>query len=213
MSSIAPIFTALFVLLCNALFIYLFKKNDDELKEKINEKSLYKMYALSFVAGFVIGFLPDPLNSILIVPTVVVFIAAETDMVMQQIYSITCIVCATVGIGFIYSYNYGAKNYFIHVVICGLLLLVFRAIKALNTGDVELIFSLTPYLYIASMEFSRPTFIESFLFFLAGTCVFSLVMNFKKYIKDKITSFPFAVPTCVCYCSYFFFLNVIYYVR
>lgn len=202
--------TAIFVVLCNALIIYLFKKNDNELCEKMNNTYIYRMYVFSFVAGLIIGNMPEPLNNLLVIPTVVVFVAAETDMMMQQIYSVTCIVCLITGIGLILSYNYGFKNYLIRVVACGLLLLIFRGLKALNTGDIELIFSLTPYFYIVSMEYSRPTFIESFLFFMAGACVFSLVMNFKKYIKDKITSFPFAVPTCVCYCSYFVLLNAIY---
>ena len=137
----------------------------------------------------------------------------ETDLLIQQIYSITCLVSFIVGVCFIVSYNYGIKSFLLHGLICTAMLLLFRLIKALNTGDVELIFSLTPYFYIVSAELVRPTFIESFVLFLIATCAFSLCMNLKKYVKDKVSSFPFAVPTCFCYCGYFFIINICNYMK
>ena len=56
--------TAIFVVLCNALIIYLFKKNDNELCEKMNNTYIYRMYVFSFVAGLIIGDMPEPLNNI-----------------------------------------------------------------------------------------------------------------------------------------------------
>ncbi len=213
MNSLAPLGTAFFIFICNVIIIYLFKINDDELRNNIDSNSLYKMYLGSFVAGIVIGCLPEPINNFMIIPTVVMFVAAETDLLIQQIYSITCLVSFIVGVCFIVSYNYGIKSFLLHGLICTAMLLLFRLIKALNTGDVELIFSLTPYFYIVSAELVRPTFIESFVLFLIATCAFSLCMNLKKYVKDKVSSFPFAVPTCFCYCGYFFIINICNYMK
>ena len=208
MINIAFLITAIVTLFLNYQIIHLFKKNDKELEESIKEKSLNLMYAGSFFLCFLDGFMPAPLNLILLVPTVIMFVAAETDMFMQQIYSFPCLVGFVVGIG-ILIFQYDIKSYFIQVIFCAAILLVFRIVKALNTGDIELILSFTPYLYMVSMEFTRPAFIESFLIYLAGSCVFALFINFRKYRKEKVQTFPFALPACFFYCSYFFVLSII----
>ena len=207
MNSIASFVTAIFTMFLNVYLIDLFKTNDKELEESIRKKSLNLMYAGSFLTGLVVGFMPVPLNQILLIPTVIMFVAAETDMFMQQIYSFPCWCAFVVGIGIILL-QYDIKSYCIQGLFCAVLLLVFRVVKALNTGDVELILSFTPYLYMVSMECTRPTFIESFLIYLAGSCVFALVINFKKYRKEKVKTFPFALPACFSYCSYFFVLSI-----
>lgn len=206
--NIAFLITAIGTLFLNYHIICLFKKNDKELEESIKEKSLNLMYAGSFFTGLLVGFMPEPLNLILLVPTVIMFVAAETDMFMQQIYSFPCLVGFIVGIG-ILIFQYDIKSYFIQVIFCAAILLVFRIVKALNTGDIELILSFTPYLYMVSMEYTRPTFIESFLIYLAGSCVFALIINFRKYRKEKVQTFPFALPACFFYCSYIFVLSII----
>ena len=207
MNSIASFLTAIFTVFLNVYLIDLFKTNDKELEESIRKKSLNLMYAGSFLTGLVVGFMPVPVNQILLIPTVLMFVAAETDMFMQQIYSFPCWSAFVVGIGII-LFQYDIKSYCVQGLFCAVLLLVFRVVKALNTGDVELILSFTPYLYMVSMECTRPTFIEAFLIYLAGSCVFALVINFKKHRKEKVKTFPFALPACFSYCSYFFVLSI-----
>ena len=166
------------------------------------------MYIGSFIMGLISGTLPDPLNWMLIVPTIVVFVSAETDMFMKQIYSFPCIVGLVVGLGFIALFHFNLVSYLIHMIFCIVILLLLRMIKAINIGDVELILSLTPYLYLVSYEFKRPTFIESFLFYMVGSCIFTVAIYFKKYRKEKIKTFPFALPACLFYCSYFGVLSI-----
>lgn len=208
MNSLISLLIAIITVSCNCLIIYFFKKNDEELMDKLKNSSLKKMYVISFFTGIAIGFMPKPLNFILIIPTVVVFVAAETDLLMQQIYSITCIAGLLIGIILICSINCDIFYYLKHLIFFAILLFILKVVKALNVGDIELIVSLTPYYYLISLFQERPTFMELFLFYIAGSSFLALIINSRKYYKEKIKSFPFAVPACYCYSIYFLGLSV-----
>lgn len=208
LNSFISLLIAAITVSCNYLIIYLFKKNDKELMDKLKTSSLKKMYIISFLTGLAVGYMPKPLNYILLIPTLIVFVAAETDLLMQQIYSITNIVGGFIGIILICSFNCDIFSYFKQSMIFIIILLILKLVKALNVGDIELILSLTPYFYLISYFQERPTFIELFLFYIAGSSFLALIINFRKYYKEKIKSFPFAVPACYCYSIYFFALNI-----
>lgn len=209
MNSLNAILIASIIAACNFLVIFILKKNDKELSEYINQRVLYRMIISSFIVGMAIGFMPGTIKWIMVIPTVFIFVAAETDMFIKQIYSLPCIIGGASGLGLIFLLKLDFSDYFYRLIFCAIILLIFKLIRALNTGDVELILAVTPYLYILSKNFTRPTFMELFLFYLLGSFIFALIINFKKYHKEKIKSFPFAIPACLCYCSYFLILCIL----
>lgn len=208
MSSIGAVLTAICTVFLNYQGIALFRANDKELEESIKDKQLDYMYVGSLLIGLLCGTMPKPLNFIMIIPTVVVFISAETDMFMKQIYTFPCMVSLITGISFIIVFHFNIISYLTHMIFCVVLLFILRITRAINTGDVELMFSVTPYLYLVSALYKRPTFIESFLFYVAGSCVFTIFIYFKKYRREKNKTFPFALPACLFYSSYFGILSI-----
>lgn len=202
------IITAILVMGGNSFIIHFLSQNDNELAKSIDHNRLKKMYIASFITGFFVGLMPFPINLIMIVPTIVMFVSAETDMLIKQIYVITCALNFLLGISLLFLCGYDIKDYFMHVIFCMVLLAFFTIVKAMNLGDFEMIVAITPYLYMLGSYYGRPTFIELFVFFLMVTCVFALVIYFRAFRKDKAKSLPFAVPACFSYCSYFFVICI-----
>lgn len=118
-------------------------------------------------------------------------IMAYTDFYVMKLYTIFHIIVAF--IGYITLFNLSKLS--IREFVLGLIFIFFMwLIKAINTGDVELLFASFPYICLFADVYKINKLYFCFIF-LTVIMFISVVINLKDFIKKGKTKAPFAVPT------------------
>lgn len=183
--------------------ITLMKKVDDEhgLPEHIG---IFYMLIIAIAGDIaIIAFYPYFFLSILF--TAYLAIMAYTDFYIMKLYTIFHIIAAIMG----YISLFNLSELSIQEFVLGLGFIFFMwLVKAINTGDVELLFASFPYVCLFADVYKINKLYFCFLF-LTVIMLISVVINFKAFIKKGKTKAPFAVPVFIGYVVMASFLVVI----
>ncbi len=122
-------------------------------------------------------------------------IMAYTDFYTMKLYTIFHILIGMIG----YIALFIVSGLSIREFILGLGFIIFMwLIKAINTGDVELLFASFPYICLFA-DVYKINKLYFCLIFLTVIMLISVVINFKAFIKKGKTKAPFAVPVFIGY--------------
>lgn len=157
-------------------------------------------YAISFYMGFLCGrFERFSIITMILMDISIAYILYMmfTDITTYQLYSSLNIAGFVIGMiylamqGDIVAYGKGIWLYFLIVIISCIT-------HTISVGDMELMISLSPYLYLYSVDMSY-SIMFAFLLFYALTLLVTIAINIKKYIKTKQNNIPFAVSIAISY--------------
>ncbi len=169
------------------------KKADDEhgLPENIG---IFYMLITAIVSCITIAaFYPYFFLSVLF--TAYLAIMAYTDFYVMKLYTMFHILTGIIG----YIALFIVSELLIREFILGLIFIFFMwLIKAINTGDVELLCASFPYICLFADVYKINKLYFCFIF-LTVIMFISVVINLKDFIKKGKTKAPFAVPAFAGY--------------
>lgn len=129
-------------------------------------------------------------------------IEAYTDYHTMQLYLIFSIGAALIGYLYMIIFRHITSDICFDIIVFFLIVSISRLIKAINTGDVWLLFASVPYI-LNAFNF------ENGLLILVGfyvlTLVLGLIVNIKDILFKKKQYVPYAVPFCLGYCCLLIF--------
>lgn len=175
------------------LGITFMKKVDDEHGLPENVGIFYILITAIVSCVAIAAFYPYFFLSVLF--TAYLAIMAYTDFYVMKLYTIFHIIVAF--IGYITLFNLSKLS--IREFVLGLGFIFFMwLVKAINIGDVELLFTSFPYICLFA-DIYKINKIDFYFLFLTVIMLISVVISFKTFIKKGKTKAPFAVPMFIGY--------------